>query len=85
MVITGQLHLQTIRNLLDRLIFLQMYCYFKCSATLAHGAVGWYAECYCGICFIDVGHTYDGINVTALLSYTLSAKKDMQVDDKMEK
>ena len=34
---------------------------------------------------IDVGHTYEGIDVTALMSYTLSAQKDMHVDDKTEK
>ena len=34
---------------------------------------------------IDVGHTYDGIDVTAYMSYTLLAQKDMHVDDKTEK
>ena len=34
---------------------------------------------------IDVGHTYDGIDVTAKMSYTLSAQMDMHVDDKTEK
>ena len=34
---------------------------------------------------IDVGHTFDGIDVTAKMSYTLSAQKDMHVDDKTEK
>ena len=34
---------------------------------------------------IDVGHTYDRIDVTARISYTLSAQKDMHVDDKTEK
>ena len=34
---------------------------------------------------IDVGHTYDGIDVTAKMSYTLSNQKDMHVDDKTEK
>ena len=31
------------------------------------------------------GHTYDGIAVTVYMSYTLSAQKDMHVDDKTEK
>ena len=31
---------------------------------------------------IDVGHTYDGIDVTALMSYTLSAQKDIHDDDR---
>ena len=34
---------------------------------------------------IDVGHTYDGIDVTAYMSYTLSTQKDVHVDDKTEK
>ena len=34
---------------------------------------------------IDVGHTYDGIDVTVSMSYTLSALKDMHVDDNTEK
>ena len=36
-------------------------------------------------CFgIDVGYTYDGIDVTAWMSYTLSAPKDMHVDSKKD-
>ena len=33
------------------IIVLQMYCYYKCSVTVAltHGALGWYAVCDCGI------------------------------------
>ena len=31
------------------IIVLQMYCYFKCSVTLPHGAVGWPAVCDYGI------------------------------------
>ena len=31
------------------IIVLQMYCYYKCSVTLPHGAVGWSAVCDCGI------------------------------------
>ena len=31
------------------IIVLQMYCYFKCSVALPHGAVGWSAVCDCGI------------------------------------
>ena len=31
------------------IIVLQMYCYYKCSVTLPHGAVGWSALCDCGI------------------------------------
>ena len=31
---------------------------------------------------IDVGHTYDGID---MMSYTLSAQKGLHVDDKTEK
>ena len=33
---------------------------------------------------IDVGHTYDGIIVTGLMLYTLSAPKDMHVDSKKD-
>ena len=33
---------------------------------------------------IDVGHTYDGIDVTAYVSYTFSALKDMHVDSKKD-
>ena len=33
---------------------------------------------------IDVGHTYDEINVTAYMSYTLSSQKDMHVDSKKD-
>ena len=31
---------------------------------------------------IDVGHTYDGIDVTSEMSHTLSAQKDVHVDSK---
>ena len=31
------------------IIVLQMYCYYKCSVALPHGAVGWTAVCNCGI------------------------------------
>ena len=31
------------------IIVLQMYCYYKCSVALPHGAVGWSAVCNCGI------------------------------------
>ena len=31
------------------IIFLYMYCYYKFSVTLPHGAVGWSAVCDCGI------------------------------------
>ena len=31
------------------IIILQMYCYYKCSLALPHGAVDWSAVCYCGI------------------------------------
>ena len=27
--------------------FLKMYCYYKCSVALPHGAVGWSAVCDC--------------------------------------
>ena len=27
---------------------LQMYCYYNCSVTLPHGAVGWSVVCDCG-------------------------------------
>ena len=30
-------------------IVLWMYCYCKCSLTLPHDAVGWFAVCKCGI------------------------------------
>ena len=30
-------------------IVLQMYCYYKCSVALPHGAMGWSAVCDCGI------------------------------------
>ena len=33
---------------------------------------------------IDVGHNYDGIDVTAQMSYTLSATKNMHVDSKKD-
>ena len=28
-----------------RIIILQMYCYYKCSVALHHGAVGWSLQC----------------------------------------
>ena len=31
------------------IIILQMYCNYKCSVALPHGAVGRSAVCYCGI------------------------------------
>ena len=31
------------------IIVLQMYCCFKCSVALSHGAVGWSAVCGCVI------------------------------------
>ena len=31
------------------IIFLQMYCYYKCFVALPHGAVFWSAVCDCGI------------------------------------
>ena len=31
------------------IIVLQMYCYYKCSVALPHGAVGWSSVCDCGI------------------------------------
>ena len=31
------------------LLFLQMYCYYKCSVALPHVALGWSAVCDCGI------------------------------------
>ena len=31
------------------IIVLQMYCYYKCSVALPHGAMGWSAVCGCGI------------------------------------
>ena len=31
------------------IIVLQMYCYYKCSVALPHGAVDWTALCGCGI------------------------------------
>ena len=31
------------------IIILQMYCYYKCSVALPHGAVGWSVVCNCGI------------------------------------
>ena len=31
------------------IIVLQMYCYYKCSVALPHGAVGWSAVCDRGI------------------------------------
>ena len=31
------------------IIVLHMYCYFKCSVALTHGAMGWSAVCDCGI------------------------------------
>ena len=31
------------------IIVLHMYCYYKCSVALPHGAVGWSAVCDCGI------------------------------------
>ena len=36
-------------NVLCAIIVLQMYCYYKCSVTLSHGAVGWSAVCDCDI------------------------------------
>ena len=29
------------------IIVLQMYCYYRCSVALSHGAVGWSAVCDC--------------------------------------
>ena len=31
------------------IIVLQMYCYYKCSVALPHGAVDWPAVCDCGM------------------------------------
>ena len=31
------------------IIVLQMYCNYKCSVALPHGAVGWSALCDCGV------------------------------------
>ena len=31
------------------IIVLQMYCYYNCSVSFPHGAVGWSAVCECGI------------------------------------
>ena len=31
------------------IIVLQMYCHYKCSVALPHGAVGWSVVCDCGI------------------------------------
>ena len=31
------------------IIVLQIYCYYKLSVALQHGAVGWSAVCNCGI------------------------------------
>ena len=31
------------------IIILQIYCYYKCSVALRHGAVGWSEVCDCGI------------------------------------
>ena len=31
------------------IVVLQMYCYYKFSVALPHGAVGWSAVCDCGI------------------------------------
>ena len=31
------------------IIVIQMYCYYKCSVALPHGAMGWSAVCDCGI------------------------------------
>ena len=38
-------------------IILQMYCYYKCSVALPHGAVGWSAVCDCGISRYVHDHT----------------------------
>ena len=37
------------RELVVAFIVLRTSCYCKCSVTLPHGAVGWYAVCDCGI------------------------------------
>ena len=31
------------------IIVLQMYCYYKCSVVLPHGAMSWSVVCDCGI------------------------------------
>ena len=31
------------------IIVLKMYCYYKCSLALPHGALGWSELCDCGI------------------------------------
>ena len=31
------------------IIVVHMYCYYKCSVALPHGALGWSAVCDCGI------------------------------------
>ena len=38
------------------IIVLQMYCYYKCSVALPHGAVGWSAVCDCGISLIILAY-----------------------------
>ena len=43
------LHLEGEENAVAFVIItLQMYCYYKCSVTVPHGAVGWSAVCDCG-------------------------------------
>ena len=32
------------------IIILQMYCYYKCSVELPHGAMGWSAVCWSAVC-----------------------------------
>ena len=51
--------LKTKRKLVALLLFLQMYCYYKCSVALPHGVVGWSAVCDCGI-DIKCGNEYKG-------------------------
>ena len=36
-------------NTMRAIIVLQMYCYYKCSVALPHGAMDWSAVCHCGI------------------------------------
>ena len=60
-------------------IILQMYCYFKCSVVLPHGAVGW-SECVI-VVFPDLTHLlFDILTVKTIHSWPPFESLDSWVD-----
>ena len=54
------------------IIVLRMYCYCKCSMVLPHGAMGWSAQCDCGIFLIIFTYFLVGLQyVSVVFSHSL--------------